>query len=138
MWQKSSRSAVKWNEVKFSDVRWNWAVGNLNGVKLHERVSKWSVDGWSLNGKKWIVDKCSADLSKRLSIIIRTYVYRSCEFRCFYGCFAYHIFSYFFGSILYRCVYGCLFCMLLFNSVSYVFLLLCYVFLLLHVRGLEL
>jgi len=42
-----------------------------------------------------------------------------------------HILPYSFGSIEYYCTYGCMFCMLLFNCVSYVFLLLCYVFLLL-------
>ena len=31
----------------------------------------------------------------------------------------------FFWFIFYRFVYGCMFCILLFNSVSYVFLLLC-------------
>jgi len=35
-------SAVKWSDVKCSDVRWNGAVGNLNGVKPNERVVKWS------------------------------------------------------------------------------------------------
>ena len=33
--------------------------------------------------------------------------------------------SYSFGSIVYHCIYGCVFCVFLFNSVFYVFLLLC-------------
>jgi len=37
-----STSAVKWSEMKFSDVRWNEAVGNLNEVKPNERVVKCS------------------------------------------------------------------------------------------------
>ena len=45
----------------------------------------------------------------------------------------YHILSYSFGSIVHHCIYGCMLCMLLFNVVNYVFLLLCilivYVFL---------
>ena len=49
---------------------------------------------------------------------------RSYEACCLYGCFVYHIISYSFGSILYHCIYGCMLCMLLFNSVNYVFLLL--------------
>ena len=40
VWRKSSKSAVKWNEVKCSDVRWNGAVGTLNGVKPNESVVK--------------------------------------------------------------------------------------------------
>jgi len=40
VWRKSSKSAVKWSEVKCSDVKWNGTVGHLNGVKPNERVVK--------------------------------------------------------------------------------------------------
>ena len=74
------------------------------------------------------VVKWSEGLSNRVSSIIRRYVDHM-RFLLIW-LFTKHIFSYFFGSILYR-IYGCMFCMLLFNSVNYAFLLLCYVFLLL-------
>jgi len=54
VWRKSSKSAVKWSEVKCSDVRWNRAVGNLNGVKPNERVVKCSWVKF-----KWEEVKCS-------------------------------------------------------------------------------
>ena len=79
VWWTSSKSEVKWIEVKCSDVRWSGAVGNLNGVKPNERVVKcswvnlnerkwsvdkrseveWSVVGWSLNERRWSVEKRS-------------------------------------------------------------------------------
>jgi len=40
VWQQSSKKAVKWSEVKCSDVRWSGVVGNLNRVKPNERVMK--------------------------------------------------------------------------------------------------
>ena len=57
LWRKSSKIAVKWSEVKCSDVKWNEAVGNVNEVKPNERVVKcrwvnfkavkwWSIDKW--------------------------------------------------------------------------------------------
>ena len=42
--------------MKCSDVRWNGAVENLNGVKPNERVVKWSKVYWS--GMKVLVTVC--------------------------------------------------------------------------------
>jgi hypothetical protein len=46
VWRQLSKTAVKWSEV-----RWNGVVGNLNGVKPNETVVKWSEVKW--NGVKW-------------------------------------------------------------------------------------
>ena len=40
---KAIINGVKWSEVKYSDVRWNWAVGDLNGIQPNDRIVKWSV-----------------------------------------------------------------------------------------------
>ena len=42
VWRKLSKSVVKWSVVKYSDVRWNEAAGNLIGFKPNERVVKCS------------------------------------------------------------------------------------------------
>ena len=68
--------------------------------------------------------KCSEGLSNRVSIIIRRYIDHM-KSAAYMAASCYHNLSYSCGSILYHCVYGCMFCMLLFNFVNYVILLLC-------------
>ena len=53
--RKLSKSAVKWSEVKCSDVRWNGTVGNLNGIKPNERVVKCTCSWVKF---KWQEVKC--------------------------------------------------------------------------------
>ena len=60
-----------------------------------------------------------------MKVLVTGCLYRSNKVCCLYGCFFYHILSYSFGSISYHCIYGCTFCVLLFNSVNNVSLLLC-------------
>ena len=61
--------------------------------------------------------------SNRVPIIIRRYIYIDHMKFAAYMAVSFIIFAY--ASILYRCVYGCMFCVLLFNFVNYVFMLLC-------------
>jgi len=83
----------------------------MRGNEVSRSVVKWSGVGWSV--VKVLVKGCLTLLED--------------EVFCLYGFFFYHILSCSFGSMFfYRCIYGCMFCMLLFNFVSYVFLLLCW------------
>ena len=76
------------------------------------------------------VVKWSEVLNNRASIIIR----RFREHMRFAACMvvSFISFSYSFVSILYHCLYGCMFYIRLFNFLNFVFLLLCYVLLLLY------
>jgi hypothetical protein len=69
------------------------------------------------------VVKWSDCLSNRVSNIIRKFRDQM-KFAACMVFFVYHI-PLFFISIFYLCIYGSMFCMLLFNFVNYVFLLLC-------------
>jgi hypothetical protein len=72
------------------------------------------------------VVKWSEGLNNR---IIRRYMYQM-KFSAYMAVLFITFFPHSSGSIFYHYVYGCMFYMLLFNFVNYVFLLLCYVFLL--------
>ena len=73
---------------------------------------------------KWSV----VSLSNRVSGIIRGYI----DHRKFYMAFSFIIFLHVLLVLFfYHCVYGCMFCIILLNSVIYVFLLLCLCILLL-------
>jgi hypothetical protein len=69
--------------------------------------------------------KRSEGLSNRKGIYHYKNIYIKYEVCCLYGCFVYHVLSYSFGSIFYHFIHGYMFWMILFNFVSYVFLLLC-------------
>jgi hypothetical protein len=80
--------------------------------------------------------KCSQSSSNRVSNIIRGYADSNrvsntirghtdhMKFAA-YMAFSFIIFLHVLLVLFYHCEYGCTFCILLFNSVSYVFLLLC-------------
>jgi hypothetical protein len=68
--------------------------------------------------------KCSGGPSNRVSKVVRRYM--SYEVCCLMVLLVYHIFFYSFGFIF-------MFCMLLFNCVNYIFLLLCICTLVTHV-----
>jgi hypothetical protein len=70
------------------------------------------------------VVKYNEGLSNRVPIIIRSCI-KSYEVCSLYGCIVHHILSYSSGFILCHCICSCMYCMLLFNCVNYVFLLLC-------------
>jgi hypothetical protein len=71
--RKSSKSAVKWSEVKCSDVRWSGEVGNVNEFKPNERNVKFKWPEmecrkvWS-SGVKYSWVMCSLSHSNRVSI----------------------------------------------------------------------
>ena len=67
--------------------------------------------------------KCSEGLSNRVSSIITRYTDQM-KFAVYMVFLLSHSFMFFLQHFLSFCIYGCMFCMLLFNFVDYIFLLL--------------
>jgi hypothetical protein len=74
--------------------------------------------------------KCSESLSNRVSNVIRRYEYVDNMKFAAYMAFYFTIFLYVLMVVFFT-IYGCMFCTLLSNFVSYVFLLCMYVYILL-------
>ena len=98
-----------YSEVKCSDVRWNGAVRNLNGVKPNERVVKCSevqLDEFYMGRSEMStsVAKWSEALRNRSSIIIRIYTGHMTFAASFVFVWFYFVSSYMWLYIMYSSV----------------------------------
>jgi hypothetical protein len=82
------------------------------------------VVDWSVNVKKWSVEKWSEGLRNKVSIIIRTYSDHM-NFTAYMALLFITFFSYSIGSIFYHCIYNCMFVCISLNFVNYAYLFLC-------------